>query len=74
MLRNQKLHSCKMHKRFAGTAKKLTPMQLEDLLSDGTTTKYWLVRGYWLYLLLYRCCGCCQIGEVVKFLDDKLKN
>ncbi|KAG5408341.1 hypothetical protein IGI04_004660 [Brassica rapa subsp. trilocularis] len=27
-----------------GTAKKLTPMQLEDLLSDGTTTKYWLVR------------------------------
>ncbi|CAG7891497.1 unnamed protein product [Brassica rapa] len=29
-----------------GTAKKLTPMQLEDLLSDGTTTKYWLVEFY----------------------------
>ncbi|KAG5376999.1 hypothetical protein IGI04_041595 [Brassica rapa subsp. trilocularis] len=36
-----------------GTAKKLTPMQLEDLLSDGTTTKYWLVRGNWIYPLLY---------------------
>ena len=42
-----------MLKRFAGTAKKLTPMQLEDLLSDGTTTKYWLVRGNWIYPLLY---------------------
>ncbi|CAN7035715.1 unnamed protein product, partial [Brassica oleracea var. botrytis] len=29
-----------------GTAKKLTPMQLEDLLSDGTTTKYWLIEFY----------------------------
>lgn len=41
-----------MLKLFAGTAKKLTPMQLEDLLSDGSTTKYWLVGGNWLYLLL----------------------
>uniref|UniRef100_M4CXK1 Thioredoxin domain-containing protein n=1 Tax=Brassica campestris TaxID=3711 RepID=M4CXK1_BRACM len=29
-----------------GIAKKLTPMQLEDLLSDGTTTKYWLIEFY----------------------------
>jgi len=41
-----------MLKRFAGTAEKLTPMQLEDLLSDGNTTKYWLVCGY-LALFFY---------------------
>ncbi|CAH8313209.1 unnamed protein product [Eruca vesicaria subsp. sativa] len=35
-----------------GTAKKLTPMQLEDLLSNRTTTKYLLVRGHWQCLLL----------------------
>jgi hypothetical protein len=29
-----------------GTAKKLTPMQLEDLLSDGNTTKYWLIEFF----------------------------
>ncbi|VVB10188.1 unnamed protein product [Arabis nemorensis] len=29
-----------------GTAMKLTPIQLEDLLSEGNTTKYWLIEFF----------------------------
>ncbi|KAF8115892.1 hypothetical protein N665_0025s0335 [Sinapis alba] len=43
-----------------GTAKKLTPMQLEDLLSDGTTTKYWLIE-------FYACIGMPQLPTYILF-------